>query len=122
MVMTKNLEISILFDFYGDLLTDKQKEVIELYYNEDLSLGEIAENANITRQGVRDAIKRGEVFLLETEEKLGFSKHFNELSQKLSKIKEEVENISSINSKTIYNSEIDLRVKEILKLLLEIDE
>ena len=56
--MAKNLEISMLLDFYGEMLTDKQREVVSLYYNEDLSLAEIASIAQITRQGVRDSIKR----------------------------------------------------------------
>ena len=56
--MAKNLEISFLLDFYGDMLTDKQRDVVELYYNEDLSLAEIAAHSGITRQGVRDSIKR----------------------------------------------------------------
>ena len=49
--MAKNLEIALLFDFYGDMLTDKQRDVVELYYDNDLSLSEIAENEGITRQG-----------------------------------------------------------------------
>ena len=53
------LEMSLLFDFYGETLTEKQRELFDLYYNEDLSLSEIAEHAGITRQGVRDSIKRG---------------------------------------------------------------
>ena len=63
--MSKNLAISDLLDLYGPMLTDKQRDVIELYYNQDLSLAEIAEHEQITRQGVRDNIKRGEAFLLE---------------------------------------------------------
>lgn len=63
----KNLQVSVLLDFYSGLLTDKQRDVIDLYYNEDLSLGEIAEHENITRQGVRDSIKRGEQVLFEME-------------------------------------------------------
>lgn len=58
--MAKNLEISILLDYYGQMLTEKQLEVAQLYYNEDLSLAEIAQLANNTRQGVRDSIKRAE--------------------------------------------------------------
>ncbi len=50
--MAKNLEISLLMDFYGEMLTEKQREVIDYYYNDDLSLGEIAANEGITRQGV----------------------------------------------------------------------
>lgn len=59
----KNLDISVLLDFYGDMLTEKQREVIGFYYNEDLSLSEIGEFEGITRQGVRDSIKRGEAVL-----------------------------------------------------------
>ena len=61
----KNLDISILLDHYGEMLTEKQREVIDLYYNQDLSLAEIAEQEGISRQGVRDNIKRAEAQLLE---------------------------------------------------------
>ena len=67
----KNLKISLLYDFYGSVLSDTQKNVIEMYYNEDLSLSEIAEHAGISRQGVRDSIVRAEEHLLFLEEKLG---------------------------------------------------
>ena len=56
--MEKNLNVSILLDFYGAMLTEKQREAVEYYYNDDLSLSEIADNQGISRQGVRDAIKR----------------------------------------------------------------
>ena len=71
--MAKKWEISYLLDFYGDVLTEKQRDVMVQYYNDDYSLAEIAENFGITRQGVRDAIKRGEATLLELEEKIGFA-------------------------------------------------
>ena len=58
--MAKNLEIAVLLDLYGDMLTEKQRDFLGYYYNDDLSLSEIAENEGITRQGVRDAIKRAE--------------------------------------------------------------
>ena len=64
--MANNVEITILLDFYGDMLTAKQRDFINLYYNDDLSLAEIAENEGITRQGVRDAIKLDEGQLFET--------------------------------------------------------
>ena len=75
----KNLDISVLLDFYGDMLTEKQREVIGFYYNEDLSLSEIGEFEGITRQGVRDSIKRGEAVLLEMEERLGLAKRFRKM-------------------------------------------
>lgn len=69
----KNLKVALLLDYYGGLLTEKQRDVIDLYYNEDLSLGEIAEQENITRQGVRDSVKRGEQTLFELENALGMA-------------------------------------------------
>ena len=69
--MGENLEIGLLLDLYGKLLTDKQFEVLDLYYNDDLSLAEIAEQYDISRQGVHDAIKRGEELLVGYEKTLG---------------------------------------------------
>ena len=65
----KNLAYSVLLDFYGPVLTDKQRVILTEYYDEDLSLAEIAENLGITRQGVRDAIKHGEAALDELEQR-----------------------------------------------------
>ena len=76
--MAKNLRIALLLDYYGELLTPKQQQVISFYYNDDLSLSEIAQNEGITRQGVRDAIKRGEEELRNFEEKLGMAARFAE--------------------------------------------
>ena len=75
--MPKNLEISILLDYYGQMLTEKQREVAQLYYNEDLSLAEIAQFANITRQGVRDIIVRAEKTLEDIEEKTGLIQRYH---------------------------------------------
>ena len=68
--MEKNVKVSILLDLYGKLLTKKQYKLLEDYYNNDLSLSEIAENENITRQAVRDNLKKGENNLLEYEKKI----------------------------------------------------
>ena len=85
-MIEKDYRISYLLDFYGNILTDKQKDAIDLYYNEDLSLAEIAEHVGITRQGVRDAIKRGEDTLTEMESKLGFAERFEEYRKAFEKI------------------------------------
>ena len=69
--MAKDLKFSSLLDIYGGVLTDKQREMLELYYNEDLSLSEIAANEGISRQGVRDSIKRGEEALSDLDDKIG---------------------------------------------------
>ncbi|MBR2448215.1 MAG: DNA-binding protein [Clostridia bacterium] len=79
--MTKNLHISALLDVYGAFLGDKARTLTEYYYNEDLSLSEIAENEGITRQGVRDQIKRAEAQLLSLEEKCGYCEKFSRLKE-----------------------------------------
>ena len=80
--------MTLLFDFYGETLTDRQKEFYDLYYNEDLSLTEIAENYGMSRQGVRDAIVRAETALTELEEKTGLIRRFQEQTQSLKELQE----------------------------------
>ena len=70
--------MAMLFDFYGDLLTERQREFYDLYYNEDLSLAEIAENYGISRQGVRDVIVRAEAAMSEIEEKTHIIRRFHQ--------------------------------------------
>ena len=79
--MDKNIEISLLFDFYGQLLSAKQHEAVSLYYNDDLSLSETAEVMGITRQGVRDLVKRSESELYEYENKLGLYERFRQVGE-----------------------------------------
>ncbi len=69
-------EITLLLDFYGNALTERQRRTAELYFQEDLSLGEIAEMTGITRQGVRDGLKKAEKALFEYEERLGIAGRF----------------------------------------------
>lgn len=77
--MAKDLKISYLLECYGKLLTEKQFRVVDMYYNEDLSLAEIAEIEAITRQGVRDFLKKAEAQLNELENKLHLLKKVNDL-------------------------------------------
>ena len=86
--MNKDLTISILMDFYGNLLTNKQLDALDMYYNSDLSLSEIAEETGISRQGVRDAIKRGEKQLVEFEEKLGLAEKFLDVIKSVDEMNE----------------------------------
>ena len=84
--MAKNLELALLLDFYGEMLTEKQRDMVDYYYNEDLSLSEIAENEGITRQGVRDSIKRAESQMLEMEERLGLARRFRKIDADIQEI------------------------------------
>lgn len=87
--MSKNLTMTVLLDFYGELLTDKQRQALVSYYDEDCSLSEIAENMSISRQGARDFIKRGEAQLLEFEEKLGLAARFMRINQLVDELEAE---------------------------------
>jgi predicted DNA-binding protein YlxM (UPF0122 family) len=118
--LAKNLEISLLYDFYGELLTEKQQEVIEFYYNQDLSLAEIAVHSGITRQGVRDCIKRAEFSLLEFERLLGLAKKFGQIRNSLDAIAEKAAEIDRVNSRLGDTKEISDRVRDITRLTREI--
>lgn len=91
--MEKKVEISFLCQLYGKLLTKKQYEFMDDYYNSDLSLSEIAENNNITRQAVRDIIKKGEKKLFEYEEKLQFMKRMLNQEKRIEKALSELTKI-----------------------------
>jgi predicted DNA-binding protein YlxM (UPF0122 family) len=96
--MDRKVEISILCDLYGKLLTEKQFEFLNDYYNNDLSLSEIAENNNITRQAVRDMIKKGEKKLFEYEEKLMFMKRTLNQEKRIEKVLAELTKIQKNDS------------------------
>ena len=113
--MSKDLSIAMLYDFYGDLLTPKQAQAIDLYYNEDLSLAEIAEPLEISRQGVRDAIKRGEKTLLTMEERLGLVNRFMDLEEKMQ------EAIADVIAMRRYDN-LYVHSKKLSDALLELEE
>lgn len=109
----KNLEISVLCDIYSALLPDKQRMALEYYYNDDLSLAEIAEHAGISRQGVRDQIKHAEAQLWEYENAL-------HLHAKLIKTEKILDELSQL-SRTI-NSEQLTELTEALRNVHELQE
>lgn len=84
--MEKNLEISLLFDFYGEMLSPTQQEAVSLYYNDDLSLLEVADILKMTRQGVRDALNRAKKSLYNFEDKLKLCDRFSKTQRGLESI------------------------------------
>lgn len=112
--------MTMLYDFYGDLLTDRQKEFYDLYYNDDLSLAEIAENYGITRQGVRDIIVRAEKTLEDIEEKTGLIRRYRQTKETAAALDAIAEDIHALNKKRLDNPELNrlyLRLKQTIDTL-----
>lgn len=120
-IMSKDLNVTLLFDFYRNMLTDKQIDVIDLYYNEDLSLAEISEHLGITRQGVRDNIKRAEAIMKETEENLGLVNRYISIKNIALQIGKEVEEIGK-NELAFGAPWIVPHLEKIKSLLSQIEE
>ena len=89
---------TMLFDFYGELLTEKQREYFDLHYNADLSLAEIAESSGISRQGVWDIIRRAEATLRETERKTGLVQRYGDQRQTLADMERKLRRLEALTS------------------------
>lgn len=110
----KDMRLSLLLDFYGEILSQRRRELITLYYDEDFSLSEIAEYTGISRQGVRDSIKKSEQELLHWEEKLALASRFENLQKQINEICEHLLALSKTHAdleKPI--SEIAQKLKEL---------
>lgn len=105
--MAKELQFVLLLDCYGDLLTDHQRNVMELYYCEDLSLAEIGNPMGITRQAVLSLIKRTEGILLNYEEKLGFARRIGKMRDCFGNITALAENIENLQLRQSFIEEIN---------------
>ena len=112
--LDKIAETSILFDLYGGLLTEKKRQVMELYHEEDLSLGEIAEEQGISRAAVHDALKTAEKSLRDYEDKLGMASGYMERQEILKELKKEFSQIKEDVPKT--------SAKKIEKLLSRLED
>ena len=121
-ILAKNLDIVLLADYYGEMLTENQRKFIEYYYSDDLSLSEIAQNEGITRQGVRDAVKRAEAQLYDMEAKLGFAERSSRINQVLSVIKESTQAINDYNMTVSLSREINDAVVNIKSAIDSLDE
>ena len=115
MVKSPAFQMSLLFDFYGDLLTERQREFFDLYYNEDFSLAEIAENSGITRQGVRDVIVHAQGILTEFEEKTKIVQRFLEFQPHVKAIEQAAQEIAEINRRTLGNRRLAELSEQILQ-------
>ena len=118
--MEKLIEIGGLFDFYGKLLTEKQYLVIQLYYLEDLSLGEIGDEIDVTRQGIFDLLKRAEQNLYKYEEKLGLVEKFHSNNENIKNIIEISKELEEIAQKMNYEkiSEKVMKINNIGRQIL----
>lgn len=113
--MADILQMTLLFDFYGELLTEKQKMIFEMYYLNDFSLSEIGDELSISRQAVRDQIKRTEKILLTYEQKLSLVKRFNDERLLVREIKTIIEELEK-------NNEFDKPVIEEIEKIKEISD
>ncbi len=120
--MDKTLQMSMLIDVYGAALTEKQRDVVDLYYNEDMSLGEIAQNSGITRQGVRDSIKRAEFIMTDLEDKLHIVERDRKTAESFAKIMSKLSVIEEQNEHFFHSPQIRGVIEEIRELLAESEQ
>lgn len=120
--MDKNVKVALLFDFYRNVLTPRQIECVDLYYNEDLSLAEISEHLGITRQGVRDNIVRAEKSLFDIEERLGLAVRFLNIKDKLIKVDDIIREIEASPNVRTLSDDIKRKINEILLIIHDINE
>ena len=111
MEIAKNVNMSLLLDFYGDMLSEKQKQAMELYYNEDLSLAEVAELTGLTRPGVRDRLKKSEAILQNLETNLHLLERFEFMKNEIADITEKLE--AAKNGESVNMTEIIKALKEL---------
>ena len=113
-VKNQTYRMTMLFDFYGELLTERQKEFFDLYYNEDLSLSEIAENSGISRQGVRDVIVRAEAAMQEVEDKTGLIRRFLLMQKHIAAIQDAAAQLKTLNYRQYEDPRIEKLTDEIV--------
>ena len=110
------VEMCLLFDFYGAMLTQRQQEIFDLYYNDDLSLSEISEQMQISRQAVRDSVTRSKNLMISFEQRLGLVRRFQENSEAFQRIHTIASELLELNRSEKRSAEFDLRLAEIYRL------
>ena len=121
-IMEKNVKVALLFDFYRNVLTNRQIECVDLYYNEDLSLAEISEHLGITRQGVRDNIVRAEKTLFDIEDRLGLASKFLGIKDRLRRVDDVIREIELSPNIMTLSDDIKRKINEILLIIHDINE
>ncbi len=112
--------MTMLYDFYGDLLTDRQKDFYDMYHNEDLSLAEIADEHNITRQGVRDVLMRAETSLEEIENKTGLIARYLSIYKGIDSLEVTIQQVETLNNTDLHNSKLRQLCNELNQIILSI--
>lgn len=120
--MEKNVEISLLLSFYKNMLTERQADTVELYYNDDLSLSEVGAELGISRQGVRDNLKRAEAILYDVESKLGLAARFIEIKSKLGEIDDIIAEIEKSPDAKLLPVSIKKQINQILTIVAGIND
>ncbi len=118
--MNESVEIALLLDFYGQLLTQKQFEILDLHYNNDFSLSEIGEQYRISRQGVYDSVKKGKDALRRYEDMLGLVKRFSRHEETLRIVLSRLKKLQNDDSNIKSNEIIDFCVAELEKIMNEL--
>lgn len=128
--LSEIVEYALLYDFYGALLKDKNRSIFEDYMFNDMTLSEIAEEREITRQGVRDIVNRSKIRLSEYENRLGLIKRFNKVKKSAGAMKKELAGIKkcidilagSYSDDNVIMKEIDVYMDNIDKITEDILE
>lgn len=118
-MLEETIEISMLYDFYGQLLTAKQQEILKFYHEDNYSLSEIAEELGISRQGVHDAVKKAEKSLHEYERKLGLVNKFVATEEAIAAIDSQIDQMLLENTK---NDPLTERLKKMKLIIDQINE
>lgn len=113
----KNLLIPCLLDIYGELLTERKRELLDYYYEEDYSLSEISELTGISRQGVRDSLRKSAAELLEFEEKLHLYEKKTSLEKLIEQTRETLKSISDTEENKALISSVSTRLDAMEDLL-----
>ena len=116
-LILESLEMTLLFDYYGELLTQRQRDCLDMRYNQDMSLGEIAQELGVSRQGVFDTLNRAETLLRNMEEKTGFLRRDEAVRRAAQGIRQAAEALNQME-----NPEVVRLAGQILTAAKELEE